>query len=611
MKVSAKSLARLLLLVLATAILPEIYAQTINISPKQIYFGRIPEGKMASRDLLIYNISSKALKISNLRIEGSDAALFTIPANPGSVTLGIAQKLVLPIEFRPLVSGSFSARIVVESNASTSPDQADLTGEATDLTKGFVTFERIFGSPEGDGAGSIRETADGGFLIVGSVVRLDQEYSDATLTKMDRYGQVEWSQWYGQEEWSEGLSVGIPLPEGGYIAVGSHANSQQRLEPNVYALKTDASGTLVWEKSYGKSDFRADGGSDIIPAGDGGFLIAGYTQTQQDKNAYLIKINAAGGVIWEKTYGGAGGEDIDSIKPTADGGFIFVGSTSTNAVGGSNDFDIYLVKISASGDVIWEKSYGGTDWDRAGGFILTPDGGFLIAGYTASPEFGAVARDAYLLKLDASAVKEWQERYGWEHKDGAAEVIATEDGGYLLVGSSERYYDATFLTWRSDLYIVKTDARGKEGWSKTFGGLQEEGAECVRQVSDGGYIISGTTSSYSKDSDIYLLKLRQDGAFTAVETRKPEVPGQFSLEQNYPNPFNDRTMLRYHLAQASPVSLQIFNLRGERIADVVRGVQQAGSYQVPFDARDLASGLYVIRLQTNQAVGVGRMLLIK
>ncbi len=611
MKASAASLARFMLMVLATAIMPEVHAQTINISPKNMYFGRIPEGKMARRDLLIYNIGSKALNISKLRIEGTHGALFTMTPNPGSVTLGVAQKLVLPIEFRPLVSGSFSAKIVIESNASTSPDNTDLAGDATDLSKGFVTFERIFGSPEGDGVGSVRETADGGFLLAGSITRLDQEYSDASLIKTDRYGQVEWSQWYGQEEWSEGLSVGIPLAEGGYIAVGSHANSQQRLEPNIYAIKTDASGTLVWEKSYGKSDFKADAGSDIIPTGDGGFLIAGYTQTQQDKNAYLIKINASGVVLWEKTYGGAGGEDIDSIRPTADGGYVFVGSTSTNATGGSSDFDIYLVKIGSTGEVVWEKKYGGTDWDRAGGFILTPDGGYLIAGYTASPEFGAVARDAYLLKLDASATKEWQQLYGWEHKDGASEVIATDDGGYLLVGGSERYYDATFLTWRSDLYVVKTDGAGKEVWSKTFGGIQEEGASCVRLVSDGGYIISGSTSSYSKDSDVYFIKLRQDGAFTAVETHPLESPGRFILEQNYPNPFNDRTLLRYQLPQDSPVRLQVFNLRGELIANVVDEVKKAGTYQVSFAAGDLASGLYVIRIQTNQGFSIGRMLLLK
>ncbi|MCU0643546.1 MAG: choice-of-anchor D domain-containing protein, partial [bacterium] len=418
------------------------FSQTINISPKTLYFGKIPEGKEAIRDLLIYNISLQPLTISKLRFQGTNASSFSLITDPTPATLGLAQLLVVPVKFVPISEGTASAQLVIESNASTSPDLAELTGEGTDLTNGFITFERIFGQPDGDGAGSIRETADGGYIIAGGTTLIDADYSDASLIKIDKYGQMEWSQTYGDEDWSEGFAEVLITPDGGYLAVGSHSYTEQLGEPDIYLVKTDAAGNLIWEKSYGKSAFKADNASEIIQATDGGYIIAGSTITNVSNDAYLIKIDDSGNIIWEKIYGGTGGENAASIKPTGDGSYIFVGSTSTNYTGALGDFDFYLVKIDATGNIIWEKHYGGTDWDQAGNVLITNDSGYLISGWTASPEFGAVARDVFLVKFDAAGNKQWQKLFGWEHHDGAAEVIATEDGGYLVAGSSERYYDA-------------------------------------------------------------------------------------------------------------------------------------------------------------------------
>lgn len=599
-------LSFMLMMMLASSTL----AQTINISPKSLYFGKIPEGKVAIRDLLIFNISIQPLKINKVRIQGTDASLFSLVSDPGSATLNLAEMLVVPIQFQPTGASTYAAQVVVESNASTSPNIIDMTGEGTSLAQGVITFERIFGGPNGDGAASVRITADGGYIIAGSTTRVDQEYSDAFLVKTDGYGQIEWSQWYGLEEWSEGFSEAIPTSDGGYLCVGSHANTQAKDEPNVYVIKTDATGKLVWEKSFGRTPFKPDIGSDIIPTNDGGYLIAGRSTTAQDENAYLIKIDANGNLIWDKVYGGSAGENAASIKATDDGGFIFVGSTSSYKTGGAGDYDFYLVKIDAAGNVIWEKNYGGSDWDRGASVIVTNDG-YLLAGWTASPEFGAVARDIYLIKIDADGNKQWQKLYGWEHQDEAAEVIATRDSGYLVVGSSERYYDAPLETWRPDVYIIKTDAAGNEEWSQTFGGLHNDGASSVTQVSDGGFIISGSTSSYGKDSDIYLLKLDESGGFTPI-AEYPEIePEKFLLAQNYPNPFNSSTIIHYQLPYQSPVQLHIYNIQGQLVRQLVHQYQQAGSYIIRFEANDLPSGWYFYQIKTDEFSETKPMLLLK
>lgn len=599
-------LSFMLMVMLASSTL----AQTINISPKSVYFGKIPEGKVAIRDLLIFNISIQPLKINKVRIQGTDASLFSLVSDPGSVTLNLAEMLVVPIQFQPTGASTYAAQVVVESNASTSPNVIDMTGEGTSLAQGVITFERIFGGPNGDGAASVRITADGGYIIAGSTTRVDQEYSDAFLVKTDGYGQIEWSQWYGLEEWSEGFSEAIPTSDGGYLCVGSHTNTQAKDEPNVYVIKTDATGKLVWEKSFGRTPFKPDLGSDIIPTNDGGYLIAGRSTTAQDENAYLIKIDANGNLIWDKVYGGSAGENAASIKAIGDGGFIFVGSTSSYKTGGAGDYDFYLVKVDAAGNVIWEKNYGGSDWDRGASVVVTNDG-YLMAGWTASPEFGAVARDIYLIKTDANGNKQWQKLYGWEHQDEAAEVIATRDGGYLVVGSSERYYDAPLETWRPDVYIIKTGAAGNEEWSQTFGGLHNDGASSVTQVSDGGFIISGGTSSYGKDSDIYLLKLDESGGFTPI-AEYPEIePGKFQLAQNYPNPFNSSTIIHYQLPHQSPVQLHIYNIQGQLVRQLVQQYQQTGSYIIRFDANDLPSGWYFYQIKTDEFSETKPMLLLK
>ncbi len=587
------------------------FSQTINLSPTSLYFGKIPEGKEAIRELLIFNISFQPLKINRIHIQGTDAARFSLVTDPGVVTLRLAEMLIVPVRFRPSNEGAFSAQIVIESNASTSPNIIEMNAEGTDLDRGIITFERIFGGPNADGASSVRITEDGGYLLAGSTIRVDQEYHDAILVKLDVYGQIEWSQWYGEEEWSEGFSRAIFARDGGYICVGSHTHSQAKDEPNVWVVKTDDQGKLLWQKSFGRTLFKPDDGSDIIYASDGGYIIAGRSTTAQDENAYILKIDVNGNLLWDKIYGGTAGENAATIIATPDGGYVFLGSTSSYKTGGAGDYDFYLVKIDASGNMIWQKNYGGSDWDRGGSIIAAVDGGYLLSGWTSSPEFGAVARDILLIKIDDNGNKQWQKLYGWEHHDYASEIIASSEGGYLIVGSSERYYDAAMETWRPDLYIIKIDVKGDEQWSKLYGGLKGEGASSVRQTSDGGYIISGSTSSYSRESDIYLLKLDQGGGFTHVSDRHRSAPEGFHLSQNYPNPFNSQTNIRYQLDKKANVEIAIYNVQGQMVRKWVRDQQVEGSYVIRFDAEDLPSGLYLYQIKTDDYTATKRMLLLK
>jgi len=603
MKILRKSIC--ILFFLFVVFISGALSQTIQISPEDsLYFGRIPEGKVAVRNLSICNLDFNPLEITGLHIEGPGAACFSIVEDPGPVTLQMLQTIVLEIQFQPVSPGSFSAYIVIESNADTSPDNVSLSGMGTDLNAG-IAFERIFGGPDSDRANSVRVTEDGGFILAGSTFLPDAEFSDATLIKTDCYGQVEWSQVYGIEDWDEEFSEVIQTDDG-YIAVGSKAYSKHYDPPDIWVVKTNASGTVMWERNFGGKE--ADAASDIIATNDGGYLIAGSYQhdtiERTDVDAYLIKLDTNGNVEWEKKYGGTAGDKASTVRQVADGGYVFVGYTESY---GAGEFDVYLVKLDANGNVIWYKTYGGPDWDMAGSIALTNDNGYLIAGWTAN--FGARARDIYLVKTDADGNEQWHRLYGDEHKDEAHDVIATSDGGYLVVGALENTYFSS--EWRTDLYIIKTDASGDELWSKTYGDYNNECAFCAREVIDGGYIISGKTNSYGNKSEIYLLKIDRQGGFSSVFDYEDVQPDGFHLAQNFPNPFNNQTSIVYHLPRNSHVCLKIYNVNGQLKRTLVNEYQQSGSYILRIDLSDLPSGLYFYQINASDFKETKKMLLIK
>jgi hypothetical protein len=267
-------------------------------------------------------------------------------------------------------------------------------------------------------------------------------------------------------------------------------------------VKTDADGNKIWTTipDYG---LQNDEITEIENTNDGGYIISGRTNNTSGsdiKAALLIKLNAGGTEEWHQMYGGLEGEEANSVQPTTDNGYIFVGSTTS----GPSDFNIYIVKTNSTGDLSWEKIYGSSGWENASSVISTDDGGYALTGYTLSE--GAGLRDILLMKLDQDGDTLWTQTYGGSGNEGGSEIIQTEDLGYLIVGRTE-----SFGAGLEDLYIVKTDNNGIQSWQKTYGGTSDDGASGVRQISGGGYIISGSTLSFSKDNDIYLLRVNSQG----------------------------------------------------------------------------------------------------
>jgi hypothetical protein len=333
--------------------------------------------------------------------------------------------------------------------------------------------------------------------------------------------QVEWNKTYGGKDTDVGYCV-QQTSDGGYIIVGS-TNCFGASGCDVYLIKTDSNGNMQWNKTYGGG--RDDVGYCVQQTSDGGYIIVGSTKSFGSglEDVYLIKTDAYGNMQWNKTYGGKDTDVGYCVQQTSDGGYIIVGTTKSFG-SGSTDYvclpfdaqggDVYLIKTDAYGNMQWNKTYGGKDTDVGYCVQQTSDGGYIIVGTTNS--FGASGYDVYLIKTDSNGNMQWNKTYGGGGYDVGLRVRQTSDGGYIIVGTTNSFVTSredNYLTKTDAFYLIKTDAYGNMQWSEIYGDKEsyKEGY-CVQQTSDGGYIIVGGTLSFRTNSwDVYLIKLGGSG----------------------------------------------------------------------------------------------------
>jgi hypothetical protein len=259
----------------------------------------------------------------------------------------------------------------------------------------------------------------------------------------------------------------------------------------------------MWSQTYGGT--KADCGTSLVKTIDGGYAIAGFTSSFatgtssiQDSDFWLVKTDAYGNMEWNKTYGGTEYESVDSLVATSDGGYVFGGGTYSF---GAGDMDFWLIRTDATGNMEWNQTYGGTEFDSPEAMIQTSDGGYAIVGFTWS--FGAGWADFWLVKTDVGGNIVWNQTYGGEYWDGASSFVATSDGGYALVGIT---CDSPSLEFQPhEILLVKTDTNGNMEWNKTYGPTVADGINSLVETSDGGYAMAGSTSHIGDGRDDFVL----------------------------------------------------------------------------------------------------------
>lgn len=295
---------------------------------------------------------------------------------------------------------------------------------------------------------------------------------------------------------------------GGYIIAGSRRNPDTGTY-SVHLIKTDDHGNLLWDRAFGGA--ADDRGESVQQVTDGGFIITGYTSSAGagQEDVYLIKTDGSGNALWSQTFGGAGQDAGFSVQETSDNGFIIAGCTTSS---GAGEGDIYLIRTDSTGTELWSRTFGGADWDCGFSVQETTGGGFIIAGYTDSFD-GGVSKVA-LVKTDASGVEEWSRRFGGANVARAYSVQETTGGGYIVAG-----WVWSFQTGNYDVYLIKTEGNGDLVTSRTYGGSGDDWGYSVRETTDGGFIVAGSTYSFGAgQEDLYLLRTNSIGNVLQAET---------------------------------------------------------------------------------------------
>ena len=324
---------------------------------------------------------------------------------------------------------------------------------------------------QGDLSGAeILPTSDGGYVVSG-MTSAGPGVGEMWVAKLDASGGIVWQKAYGT--FSLGFGLAVPLDDGGFVITGLDF-SMTSFTLAMHVLRLDSSGNIQWQKEItgGTEDFYF---GYPIPQADGSYMVVGWRSDMDgdDAQGWLLKLSSAGAVEWQKLFQGSGYDVFFAALATGDGGTLVQGTTSSFAAGGSDDSDLWLLKLNGAGNVVWQKAYGGPDDDYGG---VTPVGtGYLVGGQTES--YGAGGLDAWLAMLDGSGNLQWSRTYGGPADDaGWAYADATGDG-YLLVGAT-----ASFGAGNEDGWLIKVNDSGNLEWQRTYGGADDDDLYFARRV---------------------------------------------------------------------------------------------------------------------------------
>jgi parallel beta-helix repeat protein len=355
---------------------------------------------------------------------------------------------------------AFSVQLAKLEGSSTMGDLI----EAADIEPYQAEWNQTYGGTGYDCAYSVVQTADGGYALAGSTSSFGAGLDDFWLVKTDVDGNMEWNRTYGGTDYDRAYSV-VQTSDGGYALAGStHIEAGDFWQ--WWFVKTDSSGNMEWNNTYEFLDH--DFAHSVAETADGGYVLAGVAITTTFSYSCLVKTDSSGNIQWSEEYSLKVFSDLDSLVETSDGGYALAGGSGTPEGG----WDFWLVKTDVDGNMEWNRTYGGTDWDYGKCGIQTSDGGYALAGDGF----------ANLVKTDSNGNLLWNKTYSGF---SPCCMVQTSDERYAIAGTG-------FAN------LIKTDASGNLLWSQTYDGA----VQSMVVTSDGDYALAGT-----EDGDFWLVKL--------------------------------------------------------------------------------------------------------
>jgi hypothetical protein len=451
-----------------------------------------------------------------------------------------------------------------------------------------IEWQKCYGGSQYDAASNIQQTNDGGYIVTGLTQSYNGDVSgnhgvvDVWALKLSSDGSVEWQKALGGSSVEVGTCV-LQTLDGGYILSGFSISNDGDVagnhgESDFWLVKLNSSGEIQWQKALGGS--KEEEAQCIRQTNDGGYIVVGYSNSNDGdvtgnhgySDYWVVKLNESGEIEWQKSLGGTGNDEAYSVQLTKDGGYIVAGSTFSNngdVSGNHGNVDYWVVKLDSEGEIEWQKAFGGSGADYGGMVCQTSDGGYIVAGTTGSID-GQVSGaygygDGWVIKLDQTGTLQWQKVLGGSDQDGASSIFQTSDGGLVLsLSTTSNDGDVLNNDGGADIWVVKLSGIGNILWQKTLGGSQAEVPGGLQPTLDGGYILCGYTES--NDGDVSGNQGNQD--FWIVKL-SPESSPTFSPETQaleiYPNPAQQSISLNI-AAQEPALTVYISDLLGHRIS---------------------------------------------
>jgi hypothetical protein len=403
-----------------------------------------------------------------------------------------------------------------------------------------LQWQKTYGGSGEDFSWSVKQTSDGGYIVAGKTSSIDGDItgyhggiSDFWVVKTDPSGNIQWQKTYGGSAEDRASSV-QQTTDGGYVIAGMTFSNDGDVTGNhgsedYWVVKTDQSGNIQWQKTYGGSD--GDEGWSVQQTADGGYIIVGcsvsndgdVTGNHGECDYWVVKTDQSGTIQWQKSYGGSYEEMAYCIRQTIDGGYVIAGYTNSNdgdVTGNHGGSDYWVVKTDQSGNIQWQRCYGGSNSDYGNCIQQTIDGGYIIAGNANSTDGDITGNhggsDYWVVKTDPSGIIQWQRCYGGSNDDAGISIKQLADGGYIIAGWSNSNDGDVTGNHGGDYWIVKTDPSGILQWQRCYGGSAGDAAMDIQLTSDGGYVITGMAGSpdgdvtgYHGSGDYWLVKLCQ------------------------------------------------------------------------------------------------------
>ena len=398
-----------------------------------------------------------------------------------------------------------------------------------------IEWQNTIGSDSPDFLSNALNTNDGGYLISGTTTgppngdKTEPYYGldDIWVIKLNNTGNIEWQKVLGGSKKEQIFST-LQLSDGNYLIAGSSPSNISGNKSQVcnggtvfgdgWLVKLDASGNILWNKTFGGAGEDAIYG--VTESFDGNYILVcstpngSHAQKAEIGNGgndcWIIKVDTDGNIIWENTIGGAGADTPFDIQSLVDGSSIVVARSDSNISGDKTQnnngaLDYWLFKLNANGDIVWQNTIGGSNFDYAMDVRLSNDGGFFIGGYSLSGISGDKTeglnnnnQDFWIVKTDQLGNIVWENSIGSNNIDYYGEINPLQDGGLLICG----YNNATVGSDKSeanmganDFWLLKLNSTGNIIWDEVIGGSDGDYAISVIQTPDLGILISGHSKS--------------------------------------------------------------------------------------------------------------------